>query len=622
MDNKPRVPHLRRARKHFLQVFAMGYILLAGVSDTHAQVPPPQFDVQTYHPSPHGEGILDVESGNISPHLSYHVGTWFNFSEKPLSLQSGDNGARLGDIVARRIDIQLALSLALFRWVSLGFEIPFVAYQTGLNTDIAQLATGIDSLQDRFLGDIRANIKTRILLGEGLWPALAAGIVGTIPTGQPGHFAGQAGVALEAYAAASKRLFGFHELALQMGYRFRTKPMTVTRDLSIGNEFYAHLGYALFITPPRHPTNWALLFNLAAFAPQNNSFWDLQEADHSLELRAAVRYRNKVFGGFMDFTVGLGLALLPGYGAPMPRVLVAANFLSINPRGDNDFDRVYNIDDLCPDEVEDWDDFEDWDGCPEEDNDNDGLPDEDDDCPNTPEDWDQVDDTDGCPDADPVDADMDGIYDELDKCPNEPEDRDNFKDRDGCPDLDNDLDGLLDINDLCPNQAEDFDGDQDDDGCPDLGATSQLVRLMGDRVLLRDPIAFTPGDQEVEPGSVATFDRLVEYLLSDAKAKILLIQVFATSKDENGEKAAKRRIKAVRKLFDELGIGPDRLAQEIRPYQEGREGEVQFRFNEDELEIDFDDAAPGDADATDVLEIPVEDDKESNPEENTEIEFE
>src|SRR5262249_978855 len=75
------------------------------------------------------------------------------------------------------------------------------------------------------------------------------------------------------------------------------------------------------------------------------------------------------------------------------------------------------------------------------DRDHDGIPDDVDKCPDQPEDFDGYQDTDGCPD---LDNDGDGIPDVQDQCPNQAEDLDGFEDSDGCPDLDNDKDGILD----------------------------------------------------------------------------------------------------------------------------------------------------------------------------------
>jgi len=102
-------------------------------------------------------------------------------------------------------------------------------------------------------------------------------------------------------------------------------------------------------------------------------------------------------------------------------------------------------------------------------------------CADEPEDFDGFEDEDGCPD---LDNDGDGVLDISDKCPNEAEDFDGFEDADGCADPDNDMDGILDVNDKCPNEAEDFDGIEDGDGCPeeDEIITAEKFIILGDDI--------------------------------------------------------------------------------------------------------------------------------------------
>ena len=131
---------------------------------------------------------------------------------------------------------------------------------------------------------------------------------------------------------------------------------------------------------------------------------------------------------------------------------------------DPDNDGIKGSADMCADEPEDYDGFEDEDGCPDPDNDADGILDTADKCPLEAEDYDGFEDEDGCPD---LDNDGDGILDIYDNCPNEAEDIDDFEDEDGCPDYDNDHDGIADSLDKCPEQAENINGIEDEDGCPD-----------------------------------------------------------------------------------------------------------------------------------------------------------
>ena len=65
--------------------------------------------------------------------------------------------------------------------------------------------------------------------------------------------------------------------------------------------------------------------------------------------------------------------------------------------GDKDADGIPDDVDKCPDDPEDYDGYDDWDGCPDPDNDHDGIADVNDMCCFAPEDKDGDRDLDGCP---------------------------------------------------------------------------------------------------------------------------------------------------------------------------------------------------------------------------------
>lgn len=102
------------------------------------------------------------------------------------------------------------------------------------------------------------------------------------------------------------------------------------------------------------------------------------------------------------------------------------------------------------------------------DRDGDGLPNKVDACRDLPEDFDGWQDHDGCPDRD---NDIDGIPDVDDACPDEEEDEDGVQDEDGCPDLDDDEDGVPNDADACLLEPEDAKGDPLD-GCPEVDAAT------------------------------------------------------------------------------------------------------------------------------------------------------
>ncbi|HMU42072.1 MAG TPA: OmpA family protein [Ignavibacteriaceae bacterium] len=175
---------------------------------------------------------------------------------------------------------------------------------------------------------------------------------------------------------------------------------------------------------------------------------------------------------------------------------------------DSDGDGILNKIDLCSEQPEDIDGFQDEDGCPDLDNDGDNIPDLKDVCPNNPEDIDGFQDEDGCPD---LDNDGDKIPDEIDLCPNEAEDKDYFQDSDGCPDEDNDNDGILDIVDKCPDSPETFNNFEDEDGCPDSAPVTNKNEDIK-QILLESDLIFGSENSTVLPAASEELDRVVEIL--------------------------------------------------------------------------------------------------------------
>ncbi|MFO0676647.1 MAG: OmpA family protein [Polyangiaceae bacterium] len=253
-----------------------------------------------------------------------------------------------------------------------------------------------------------------------------------------------------------------------------------------------------------------------------------------------LKMSNEVVGGLKIFVernsclmLGAGPRYTNGFEAADLRAFMG--FIFEPSIGDRDGDGLKDDVDKCPDEPEDFDGFQDEDGCPDPDNDNDGIPDvrdryinepedrdgdQDEDgcpegndgdrdgdgipdskdkCPDDPEDKDGFEDEDGCPDPD---NDKDGIPDKRDACPNDPEDKDGFEDEDGCPDPDNDKDGILDAQDKCPNEPETYNGYQDEDGCPDKGN----VVIQDNNILILQKILFKTGSAEILPESFEILD--------------------------------------------------------------------------------------------------------------------
>ncbi len=224
--------------------------------------------------------------------------------------------------------------------------------------------------------------------------------------------------------------------------------------------------------------------------------------------------------------------------------------------GDRDGDGFRDSVDKCPDEPENFDGYQDDDGCPEFDKDGDGIRDDVDKCPLEPEDFDGFQDEDGCPDPD---NDGDKILDSVDQCPNEPEDLDGFEDLDGCPDPDNDKDGIPDVRDQCPNEPEDFDGDQDEDGCPDIVTYKNIV-VGPTKIELKQKIFFAYNKAKILPKSFDLLNEVADVLVKRPKMKIRIEgHTDIQGSDKYNKKLSQARADAVRTYLIEAGVEPSRL---------------------------------------------------------------
>lgn len=243
---------------------------------------------------------------------------------------------------------------------------------------------------------------------------------------------------------------------------------------------------------------------------------------------------------------------MAGYGdknTGMLETRAGLNFY-FQPSKDSDRDGIINSEDSCPNEAEDVDGFEDFDGCPDEDNDKDGYLDIEDKCPNRAEDFDGFEDSDGCPDED---NDKDGILDVADKCPNEAEDLDGFEDSDGCPDEDNDKDGILDVVDKCPNEAETLNGFEDSDGCPDTKPQVKLNPVLED-------IYFDNDKFSLKGVALVKLNKLVQTLKDFTEVKIEVGgNTDSVGSSEYNQALSERRANAVKKFIVRNGISADRI---------------------------------------------------------------
>ncbi len=494
------------------------------------------FPVERMRISTDRDGILGVEWAGAPAPWAWNIGTWLGFADNPLVIADRDSGDRVQSLVHRRLGGSLFGAVGITSWLELGVEMPLV---------YAQNSSGMtmESLASPTLGDLRLAPKLVLRDGRGDRLAVAVMVGFTLPTSGSGY-AGESSPTFDPELILSKA-WGAFRLTGNLGYLARKTETYM--DLTVDDELYARLGASYRFDSPLELDLTAGVSTAAAkpFGQVNTDPFEVDLAAQ-YDLR---RDRSLTLFGLTGFGIG------GGFGSPDFRAVLGVRYTRVVREpvappppidDDPDHDGIRGAADKCPNEPEDFDGFQDADGCPDPDNDNDGIPDVDDKCPNEPEDKDGFEDLDGCPDPD---NDKDGILDVDDKCPNEPGPASNQ----GCPDPDRDGDGVPDRIDNCPDEP----GPVENHGC----ANKQLVTINNGKLELVDRVYFRTDKDIIEVRSNAILDNVAKVLV--AHPEIAHVRVEGHTDNRGGAAhnldLSGRRSAAVVKYLVKKGVARDRL---------------------------------------------------------------
>ncbi|MCA9669453.1 MAG: OmpA family protein [Myxococcales bacterium] len=604
-----------RVRTTHLSAVAFAIVIALSPSAWAQQSGGP-IDLQLFRPAVDSKGLITLNGSQVLGHLDLSFGLVLNYSNGPLSMRTFRGAGTIPGIASdttSRYDVNhmvtgnLQAAIGLFKHFEVGLGLPLTFWSGEVDPEEDQ-----DKIDAQGAGDLALHIKGRILntSKHPIGLSLLASV--TFPTGDKNAFLGAGRVTLSPTLIVDKELFkGRLLLAANIGAIFRfgnasdstpTNGWTDTRNRPcIGGATAAECGTGLSIVS-EHNLRYGIGIALAIVKRRFDFVTELigQTGFSGFADREKFNSAHELLAGFKlylarnsYFTFGLGRGLRPQggnyqYGSPTIRAFVG--FIFEPSIGDRDGDGLKDDVDKCPDDPEDFDDFEDEDGCPDPDNDRDGIPDKEDKCPNEPEDKDGVEDKDGCPEADVLDRDGDGIPDDKDKCPDQPEDKDGFEDKDGCPDPDNDKDGILDVDDLCPNKPEDKDGFEDKDGCPDPDNDKDRILDKDDkcpnepetyngyqdddgcpdkgrvvvhkgRIEILDKIYFETDKAIIKPVSYPILNAIAATLKGNPQILLIEIQGHADERGSDSHNLAltDRRAKAVRTYLTNKGIANNRL---------------------------------------------------------------
>ena len=549
-------------------------------------------NVQIFRPSPHPGDMMIVEGSTLPEAHVWTTSLAVSYGKNPLVVRDSE-------IIQDRMTLDLMASYSLFQWVDIGLALPLNLVNAGSfsgTNDKGQVCSncfGLQEFESFSLGDLRVAPKVRLLhRGEddqGF--GLAIDTIFALPTGDSLGFASD-GFSVQPSLIVDYKWKALH-IAVNVGGRFRAEAQNIpTNDASsdasgdgkpkwvinpetnepytLGQEitYGAGLSYRILGEDQAGVTVRGVNFDM--MVELHGATTGFEANTSNLEGLIAGRVSLPDIG--LSATLGGGSGWLPGYGNMKYRLFVGLGF-SMPHKRDYDEDGILDEDDKCQEQAEDFDDFEDTDGCPDEDNDGDKVPDTVDRCPNDAEDFDKFEDEDGCPE---LDNDGDTVPDTKDKCPMVPEDRDKYQDDDGCPDDDNDNDGMADIADQCPDKKETINGYQDDDGCPD----KSLAKVEAGRILILDKVYFEVKEAELMPQSFPVLRAVAGVLRVTPNIKKVRIEGHTDDRGSSKKnlKLSQARAEAVMSFLVQEGVAASRLEAlgqgEEQPAMEGKSDEA------------------------------------------------
>ncbi len=324
-----------------------------------------RFDPQFFHPSPtQRSNPAGMWSADVLPDASFEVGLLWHYEANPLVVRNADSD-RLYAIVGEQSSLHIIGGVGLFDFLEIGADIPFILLQSGdtiptipnFDVDASNAGGGV--------GDARLAVKLQVARSYSeespSGAAFALVLEGLFPTGDDSRYQGDDWRFSPKLVLDGVSVPG-HRVSLNLGYTFRRE--TEIAGLGVGGTFDWGLA-ATFKTRYVHVVP-EVRGSLSVTAD------DIGPEEIPLEIDMTIRVLPIEQ---LQIQVGGGVGLFQGFGAPDYRVLAGASWLQ-TPNADRDHDGILNADDECPDEPEDFDDFEDENGCPDLDNDQDGIPDD------------------------------------------------------------------------------------------------------------------------------------------------------------------------------------------------------------------------------------------------------
>jgi outer membrane protein OmpA-like peptidoglycan-associated protein len=315
-------------------------LMTALLAPAHAQdIEMPDLNAQAFRPSIDSRATLWTDDAFLAPGGYYNLRLAANWAHQPLVVRWNDGSTTA--LVKDSVNLDLMAGITVWR-IRAGLDLPLYLLST---SEIEGGGAG--------LGDIAVDVRGNILSEQEDAPlGLAVAARMGLPTATVDAALGSPGLSGELGLVASKQLTDQLLLAANLGTRFN--PETQLVNVEIDDQLYYRLGGGYALTDDA-----GVSLDVAGHLNYNEPFGN--PAANPLEGLLGGWYR---FTDSLILRGGVGHGFTKGIASPDVRLVA---MLGWEPRieTDTDGDGLVDSADACPEQPEDFDQWEDRDGCPD-----------------------------------------------------------------------------------------------------------------------------------------------------------------------------------------------------------------------------------------------------------------
>lgn len=268
------------------------------------------FDSISFKPTTDSGYYLTTQQSQTLGQWGYALGLWGEFNNDSVVAATA-TGAKINDVVNEEVVLHGTGALGLFDWLNAGLLVEAVPLQN-FNAPLTNVSD--DGAR---MGDIRFDLKGRILNNDNHPVGLAIVPFVTFPTGSDSHFTGNGKVTGGGMLVLdSKRIADKFSVSMNVGGQLRSGVA-----LASGNGVDDQLLYSVAANYAVAPSV-QLIADMNGWTPFNHLF---ENNFRNLEINGAVRIL-PTQAKRLAVTVGGGTGLLDGIGAPDYRVFAALTY--------------------------------------------------------------------------------------------------------------------------------------------------------------------------------------------------------------------------------------------------------------------------------------------------------